>query len=60
MATDKMRRSSLLMAARNGCINVVSYLLMKGADYNGSDSSKNTVIHYAAAYGFPEIIDLLI
>jgi ankyrin repeat protein len=49
-----------MMAVRNGNIDVASYLLMHGADYNGIDSSKNTCVHYAAAYGFSECIELLI
>ncbi len=60
LTRDKMGRSALMMAVRNGNIDVASYLLMHGADYNGIDSSKNTCVHYAAAYGFSECIELLI
>jgi ankyrin repeat protein len=49
-----------MMAVRNGNIDVASLLLMHGAEFNGADSSKNTCVHYAAAYGFPECIALLI
>lgn len=31
-----------------------------GADYEQADSSNNYPIHYAAAYGFPECIDVLV
>jgi ankyrin repeat protein len=55
-----MRRSSLMMAVRNGNVDIASLLLMKGSEFNLTDSSKNSCVHYAAAYGFPECIDLLI
>lgn len=55
-----MSRSSLLMAVRNGNIDIASLLLMKGAEFNGTDSSKNSCVHYAAAYGWSDCIDLLI
>jgi ankyrin repeat protein len=48
------------MAVRNGNTDIASLLLMKGAEFNGTDSSKNSCVHYAAAYGFPDCIDLLI
>lgn len=35
-------------------------LLQKGALFDKGDSSGNTPLHYAAAYGFYEMIDLLI
>lgn len=57
---DKFGRSSLVMAARNGNLKILSLLLKHGADYNLGDSSKNTPLHYAAAYGFPECISHLI
>ena len=48
------------MAIRNGNIDIASLLLMRGADFNGTDSSKNSCVHYAAAYGFADCVDLLI
>ena len=47
------------MAARNGNVKILSLLLYHGAEYNMPDSSKNTPLHYAAAYGFPECIEEL-
>mmetsp|Transcript_26293 Transcript_26293/g.12359 ORF Transcript_26293/g.12359 Transcript_26293/m.12359 type:complete len:108 (+) Transcript_26293:171-494(+) len=57
---DKFRRTALTMAVRSGHADIVSYLLNKGADYDDPDSSKNYPLHYACAFGWPEIIDLLI
>ena len=44
------------MAARNGNLKILSYLLKNGANYNINDSSGNSPMHYAAAYGFPECL----
>jgi ankyrin repeat protein len=48
------------MAVRNGHLKVASLLLQNGADWNQHDSSQNYPIHYAAAYGWPDLIDLLL
>jgi ankyrin repeat protein len=48
------------MAARNGSLTCLAILLQHGADFNKPDSSKNTALHYAAAYGFIECVELLI
>jgi ankyrin repeat protein len=48
------------MAVRNGNLKVASYLLSKGAEFNGADSSGNSAVHYAAAYGFSDCIDVLV
>jgi ankyrin repeat protein len=60
LAKDKFKRSALIMAVRNGNLKVASYLLRTGAEYNGADSSSNSAVHYAAAYGFPECIEVLV
>ena len=44
------------MAARNGNLEILSYLLKNGADYRINDSSGNSPMHYAAAYGFAECL----
>lgn len=49
-----------MMAVRNNSVKIVSYLLMKGAEYDHVDSSDNSSLHYAAAYGFHECIKLLV
>ena len=36
----------------NGATNVASYLLSLGADPNKLDSSQNSNLHYACAYGW--------
>ena len=57
---DRMKRNALVMAIRNGNVKIASYLLRHGSDFNKPDSSDNYPIHYAAGYGFPECIDLLV
>ncbi|KAI8784708.1 poly [ADP-ribose] polymerase tankyrase [Biomphalaria glabrata] len=57
---DKKKRSSLTHAVINGSTNVASYLLYLGADPNRVDSSNNSVVHYAAAYGWYFCLKLLI
>ena len=59
MGKDKFKRTALIYAVRNGNLKVASYLLSKGAEFNGADSSNNSAIHYAAAYGFSECVDVL-
>jgi ankyrin repeat protein len=48
------------MAVRNGHVKVASLLLQRGAHWMQTDSSSNTPLHFAAAYGWPACIDLLI
>jgi len=48
------------MAVRNGHVQVASLLLQHGAEWDGADSSSNTPLHHAAAYGWRECIELLI
>ncbi|CAG5125123.1 unnamed protein product, partial [Candidula unifasciata] len=57
---DKKKRSALTHAIINGSTNVASYLLYLGADPNRADSSNNTLVHYAAAYGWYFCLKLLI
>ena len=59
LVKDKYGRSSCVLAARNGNVKILSLLLYHGAEYDSPDSSKNTPLHYAAAYGFPECIEEL-
>jgi ankyrin repeat protein len=44
----------------NGRVDIASYLLQNGAEWDLADSSGNTPLIYACAYGFIECIDLLI
>lgn len=58
--TDRIKRSALTHAIINGSTNVASYLLYLGADPNRVDSSNNSLVHYAAAYGWYFCLKLLI
>ena len=49
---DKLARTPLIHAVMNGQAHVASYLLSLGANPNQADSSGNTCVHYAAAYGW--------
>ena len=49
---DKLKRTALIYAVMSGHAHVASYLLSLGADPNVADTSGNTAIHYAAAYGW--------
>ena len=60
LGKDKYKRSPLVMACRNGHSKVASLLLQHGADVEQPDSSGNTPLHYAAAYGWGDCIDLLV
>ena len=60
LSKDKYKRSALIMAVRNGNSKIVNLLLRKGALWNDSDSSGNTALHYAAAYGWKECAEQLI
>ncbi|XP_055957133.1 poly [ADP-ribose] polymerase tankyrase [Patella vulgata] len=57
---DKFKRTALTHAIKNGNTHVASYLLYLGADPNRTDSSGNTLVHYAAAYGWYFCLKLLI
>ena len=59
LAKDKFKRTALSLSVKNGNLKIASLLLQKGALYDEADSSNNTPMHYAAAYGFPECIELL-
>jgi len=48
------------MAVRNGHAKIASLLLQRGAEWNHCDSSMNTPLHYAAAYGWLDCIELLL
>ena len=55
-----MKRQPLIHAIMNGQTVVVNYLLSMGAPFDLGDSSNNHPIHYAAGYGYKEIIDMLV
>ena len=47
-------------ACKNGHLKIASYLLRYGADPDEADSSENSCIQYASAFGWKKIIPLLI
>ena len=49
---DRYKRTALTHAVINGSSHIASYLLSLGADPNMFDSSKNSNLHYACAYGW--------
>ena len=57
---DKLKKTPLIHAVLNGHAHVVSYLLSEGANPNAVDSSGNTCLHYAAAYGWYFCLKLLL
>ncbi|XP_078315747.1 poly [ADP-ribose] polymerase tankyrase-like isoform X2 [Crassostrea virginica] len=57
---DKFKRSALTHAVMNGNANVASYLLYLGSDPNRVDSSGNSLVHYAAAYGWYFVLKMLV
>ena len=44
----------------NGSSHVASFLLSKGVDPNKADSSGNTNLHYACAYGWHFCVEILL
>ena len=57
---DRYKKTALTHAVINGAANVASYLLSLGADPNRLDSSSNSNLHYAAAYGWWFCLKVLI
>ncbi|KAJ6648044.1 Poly [ADP-ribose] polymerase tankyrase [Pseudolycoriella hygida] len=57
---DHKGRTALAHATINGHAHVVSYLLRIGANNLKKDTSGNTLVHYAAAYGWYFCLKLLL
>lgn len=58
--TDKAHKSPMIRACINGHIHIVAYCLRIGVNPNFKDHSENTALHYACAYGWRNIVKLLI
>ena len=56
----KQNKTALMIAAQNGHYKVMAYLLRIGVNPNAQDSSLNTPIHYASAYGWYHCVQLLL
>ncbi|GIY73435.1 poly polymerase tankyrase [Caerostris extrusa] len=54
------QRTALTHAVINGHTHITSFLLRLGANPNATDTSGNTLVHYAAAYGWYFSLKLLI
>ena len=52
--------SPLICAASHGDLDVVRALLDAGADVELTDNPPETALRFAAAFGFPEVVDLLV
>ena len=50
-ATDSIGRTALHIAANNGRLEAVQYLLQRGASVDVPNNHKNTALHCAAVYG---------
>ncbi len=57
---DRYKRTVLTHACMNGSSAVTSHLLKMGMPLNKSDSSGNSDLHYAAAYGWRHCVEALV
>lgn len=56
----KWNKTALIYAVKNGHSPVAAYLLRIGVDPCAADTSGNTPVHYAAAYGWLHCLKMLI
>ena len=56
----KWNKTALIYAVKNGHSPVAAYLLRIGVDPCAVDTSGNTPVHYAAAYGWLHCLKILI
>ena len=57
---DKLKRSLLYLAARNGYLSICEYLIQKGADINDTQSTGSTPLHAASFYGNELVVQFLL
>ena len=50
----------LMLASRDGHVNVVTFLIKHGADVDLQDKDGDTALHYAASSSLPEIVEMLL
>lgn len=55
-AVDKFKKTPLVYAIRNHNNEIMYRLLSAGCKHNRNDTSMNTLLHYAAAYGNVEAV----
>ena len=51
-ALDRFKRNAVIHASMTGSAKILSYLLRAGSNPNAQDSSGNSPLHYACAYGW--------
>jgi ankyrin repeat protein/glyoxylase-like metal-dependent hydrolase (beta-lactamase superfamily II) len=54
------KKAPLHWAAEAGRLEIVEFLIAKGADINILNVASETPLHYAATYGHKEVVDLLL
>ncbi|XP_073263200.1 uncharacterized protein [Populus alba] len=54
------RTAALHMAAANGHLDIVEYLISQGVDLNSANKEKNTALHWACLNGHIEVVKNLI
>lgn len=57
---DRYGRTAMTYAVMNGAAHVASFFLSLGIDADKADSSGNTYLHYACAYGWFFCVKILI
>ncbi|XP_038900447.1 ankyrin repeat-containing protein P16F5.05c isoform X1 [Benincasa hispida] len=57
---DSNGRTALHMAAANGHLSIVEFLISKGVDVNALNAEKNTPLHWACLNGHIEVVKRLI
>ncbi|XWS73658.1 hypothetical protein CRYUN_Cryun02cG0147600 [Craigia yunnanensis] len=57
---DSEGRTALHMAAANGHLGIVEYLIGNGADVNASNVENNTPLHWACLNGHVEVVKKLV
>ena len=57
---DNLQRTLLYLAARNGYLNICSYLIQKGANLNDTQSTGSTPLHAASFYRNELVVQLLL